>query len=682
MTGKTVSEPLPRAFALVAVALLAVCALGGMVMLESEDSEGATSAGSYYGGSSNNSSSSNLYILVTGNANVMASKGTFYVAVGAYVNVAGSNDYSYSISGGTAGNFGLSMGGSGMDSGYYSGTVSKAGSFTVIASGTNGSTITVNFTAVSVTQVSSIAWSGPTTVTVGESITVTATTNTNAFDRTVNISGSSSSLATVNSSQTSTGGSATVVAKKAGTLTLTANASLGTYSSTKTITIVDATPVTSISISGSTSVNKGSSITLSASVSPSNATDRSVTWSIQSGSSYVSISSSGTVCTVTGKDVGTATIKCTANDGSGKYATKTIAVNNPTYSYRLYYDANGGSGEPNTQSQTASDTTSNLKFTISSTKPTRDGYTFLGWSTSSTATTASYQPGGTIYVDYNDKTLYAVWQENKQNYYAYLYFNANGGTGAPSTMSDSIYASSASGSKSFTIPSTKPSKSGFDFLGWSTSTTATSATYQPGSTISVAYDSSKTLYAVWKEKTYTCTLSFSANGGSGAPSALTYTGTSTSSHTFTIPSTVPVKSGFVFLGWSTSSTATSASYQPGSTISVSYDGSKTLYAVWQTAQLDITSEPATKSLKVGQSWSYIPTINVSGCTVTVSGADWLSVSNGKISGTPATAGTYSVTVTVSKNGYVSDSQSFVLKVYSSLGFNSLPGASGMFAFAE
>ncbi len=190
----------------------------------------------------------------------------------------------------------------------------------------------------------------------------------------------------------------------------------------------------------------------------------------------------------------------------------------------------------------------------------------------------------------------------------------------------------------------------------------------------ISYSATKTVY--------TSILNFNANGGTGAPSAITYTGTATSAHTFTIPSTTPSRSGFIFKGWSENSSATAASYQPGSTISVAYNGTKTLYAVWQVANLDITSEPATKSLKVGMSWSYTPTVNVSGCTVTVSGADWLTVSDGKISGTPTTAGTYNITVTVSKTGYNSDSQTFSLKVYSTLGFNSVPGASGMFAFAE
>ncbi len=472
---------------------------------------------------------------------------------------------------------------------------------------------------------------------------------------------------------------------KAGTVRITGDWMNGANDGDIGVTIVSVskgTPVTSVAISGSTSVAKGSSITLSASVYPSNATDGSVTWSIYSGSSYVSISSSGKSCTVTGKAAGTATIKCTANDGSGKYATKSITVSNPSYLYNLYFDMNGGTGGPDYMQKSATDSTSTLSFTIPSETPTKSGCTFLGWSASSTATSASYQPGDTVSVTYDDKTLYAVWQENKQTYYAYLYYNANSGGGAPSTQSASIYASSASGSKSFTVSSTQPTRSGYDFLGWSTSSAATSASYQSGSSVSVPYGSSKTLYAVWQQKSYTSALYFDANEGSGAPSTQTDTHTSTSAHTFTIPTTQPTRSGFTFLGWSESSTAASASYQPGGTVSVSYNGSKTLYAVWQAAELEITSEPATKSLKVGQPWSYAPTTNVDGCTVSVSGADWLSVSDGTITGAPTSAGTYDVTVTVSKSGYASDTQSIVLKVYSTLGFNSNPSAAGVFVYAE
>ena len=86
--------------------------------------------------------------------------------------------------------------------------------------------------------------------------------------------------------------------------------------------------------------------------------------------------------------------------------------------YYLYYNANGGSGAPPTQSS-VSTTNSSWAFTISSTEPTRSGYTFLGWAKSSTATSASYQPGDTISLTSSSPTatLYAVWEEAPRTYY-------------------------------------------------------------------------------------------------------------------------------------------------------------------------------------------------------------------------------------------------------------------------
>lgn len=73
-------------------------------------------------------------------------------------------------------------------------------------------------------------------------------------------------------------------------------------------------------------------------------------------------------------------------------------------SYRVTYNANGGSGAPSAQTKYYGKT---LK--LSTTKPTRNGYNFKGWGTSADAESASYQPGGN-YTSNASITLYAVWE--------------------------------------------------------------------------------------------------------------------------------------------------------------------------------------------------------------------------------------------------------------------------------
>ena len=94
--------------------------------------------------------------------------------------------------------------------------------------------------------------------------------------------------------------------------------------------------------------------------------------------------------------------------------TKTIyAVWKPIF--ELHYNANGGTGAPDSQTYTAlSATSTQATFTVPNQTPTKEGYTFKGWADSATATTAQYQPGGPIAVKHTDspKTVYAVWEES------------------------------------------------------------------------------------------------------------------------------------------------------------------------------------------------------------------------------------------------------------------------------
>ena len=87
--------------------------------------------------------------------------------------------------------------------------------------------------------------------------------------------------------------------------------------------------------------------------------------------------------------------------------------------YTINYDANGGSGAPSSQTYTYA---TGGTVTLSSTVPTRSGYVFEGWSTSSSDTTATYSAGGSFDTGIqNDTILYAVWSVRlSQNVYIYL----------------------------------------------------------------------------------------------------------------------------------------------------------------------------------------------------------------------------------------------------------------------
>ena len=226
------------------------------------------------------------------------------------------------------------------------------------------------------------------------------------------------------------------------------------------------------------------------------------------------------------------------------------------YTYSVSYNANGGSGAPSSQTKYF-----NESLTLSSTKPTRSGYTFLGWSTSSTATSASYSASSSFTTNANT-TLYAVWKEEVKTYT--ISYDANGGSGAPASQTKEQYVA-------LELSKLVPTRFGYTFLGWSESSTAISATFQPGSYF--YGNANTTLYAVWKANTYT--ISYNANGGIGAPASQT----KTHDITLTLSNTVPTRAGYKFLGWSTSSSATSATYTAGG--SFTSNANTTLYAVWQ-----------------------------------------------------------------------------------------------------
>lgn len=95
---------------------------------------------------------------------------------------------------------------------------------------------------------------------------------------------------------------------------------------------------------------------------------------------------------------------------TGNAALKLYAVWSKTIT--LKYDANGGSGAPDSQSETVYNDTTSADLKINSKVPTKAGYTFKGWSKDKTATTATYAADGTYNFD-DSATLYAVWLSDK-----------------------------------------------------------------------------------------------------------------------------------------------------------------------------------------------------------------------------------------------------------------------------
>ena len=99
--------------------------------------------------------------------------------------------------------------------------------------------------------------------------------------------------------------------------------------------------------------------------------------------------------------------------------------------YTIKYNANGGSGAPSNQVKEH-----NKNITLSTSKPTRTGYTFVNWNTSSDGNGTSYSAGAT-YSGNSDITMYAQWRRNR----VIINFSVNGGT----LISTSGYSVDANG---------------------------------------------------------------------------------------------------------------------------------------------------------------------------------------------------------------------------------------------
>ncbi len=167
------------------------------------------------------------------------------------------------------------------------------------------------------------------------------------------------------------------------------------------------------------------------------------------------------------------------------------------------YDFNGN-GQESTSSYT-----NGTSFTVTTTVPTRTGYTFAGWNTAADGTGDAYAAGDTCTFE-GDKgnggekiTLYAQWTANTYT----LTLDPNGGEFATRGLNeDGTYALTVTYGKAIgEMP--VPTKTGYTFAGW---VDAEGNVVTAETVYNVAGDS--TVTAQWTVNTYTITL----NPGSGS----------------------------------------------------------------------------------------------------------------------------------------------------------------------
>ena len=196
---------------------------------------------------------------------------------------------------------------------------------------------------------------------------------------------------------------------------------------------------------------------------------------------------------------------------------KSVSVSDP---YTVKYNANGGTGAPADQKKVQG-----IDLTLSSTTPTRTGYTFNNWNTKQDGSGQSYAKGATYTTDFWSPTLYAQW--TIVNYTIGYTLNNGSVSGNPTSYNVET--------ATFTLKN--PTRTGYTFKGWTGSNGST-----PQMTVQIAKGSTgnKTYTANWDPITYTITYDY-AKGKGNNPA--TY---NPDMATFQLAVT---RLGYTFLGW-------------------------------------------------------------------------------------------------------------------------------------
>ena len=179
------------------------------------------------------------------------------------------------------------------------------------------------------------------------------------------------------------------------------------------------------------------------------------------------------------------------------YPSKTVYVVFTANTYKVVFNNNGGSGSMDTITCTY-----DKDCTLTKNAFTKTGYTFAGWSKTSTGA-IEYTNGSTVknLATSGSITLYAKWTANTYT----VSYNANGGTGTMSKTTCTYDTNCTIAANSFT-------RTGYTFASWTKDST-TGTSYAAGSTVkNLATSGNVNMYAKWTTNTYK--IAYTMNNGS------------------------------------------------------------------------------------------------------------------------------------------------------------------------
>lgn len=295
-------------------------------------------------------------------------------------------------------------------------------------------------------------------------------------------------------------------------------------------------------------------------ISPSTDSAKRIEWTYDD--EYLTISSSGVI---TPKKEGVTTIHITSlYDGYKDDIQVTI-----TQMSTITFNSNNANEETNSQ-----EVAINQDFNLAKNTFTYKGHTFKRWNTKANGTGTNYSDEQLIEGGINeDLTLYAIWDEIQYK----ITFNGNGATSSSNNTVDWDLTYPTNGTVTFGDMGF--SRDNYILDNWNTDQNGTGTKYSADLNDSITFDDIPfdgqykiTLYAQWKEETYTIT--FKANQGTGEMADLELVKNVSAN----LPKNTFTRNGYTFKEWNTKANGTGTKYSDEESISITKN--TTLYAIW------------------------------------------------------------------------------------------------------